>query len=527
MFADIEADFYVLVDGDDTYDAGRRAAHGAACCSTSGLDMVNGTRVTDIEAAYRPGHRLGNQVLTGLVRIIFGNRITDMLSGYRVFSRRFVKSFPALSAGFETETEFTVHALELRMPVGEIVTRYKDRPAGSTSKLRTYSDGMRILRTIVILVKEERPLAVLHRVRGAVLLLVGFGAEHPGRGRTTCRPGWCRGCRRRCWWSGLVLLACAVADLRADPRFRGARPQGDQAAGLSRNPRAAAVRRMMRLLLLAILLPGLGPGGGRPAHRRRTRRRLHRRRRRAAGGGARATRPSAPAAARSGATRHDRGARAARPAQAQAAGLPDALHERHPQPRGGPMAGVHASHMLGLDADVWLDVRAEAAADARRSATRSRWTAWSRRTGAASNRALWTPQHVDPAPPGDRAARAWTASWSTRPSSGSSACTVTGDRSWLHLVRPWYGHTAHMHIHFRCPPDQPECRDKAPPPPGDGCDAALRLVVRPARRAAEAAAGAAPVAAGRVRDHGRAACSRASSAGAGAVEPAVWTARRR
>ncbi len=177
MFADIEADFYVLVDGDDTYDAGA-APRMVEQALQGGLDMVNGTRVTDIEAAYRPGHRLGNQVLTGLVRIIFGNRITDMLSGYRVFSRRFVKSFPALSSGFETETEFTVHALELRMPVGEIVTRYKDRPAGSTSKLRTYSDGIRILRTIVILVKEERPLAFF-TVCAALFALVGLALSVP------------------------------------------------------------------------------------------------------------------------------------------------------------------------------------------------------------------------------------------------------------------------------------------------------------------------------------------------------------
>jgi glycosyltransferase involved in cell wall biosynthesis len=169
MFADIEADFYVLVDGDDTYDA--TAAPGMVQAAIDGgLDMVNGTRVTDIQAAYRPGHRLGNQVLTGLVRVIFGNRITDMLSGYRVFSRRFVKSFPALSSGFETETEFTVHALELRMPVGEVLTRYKDRPEGSVSKLRTYSDGIRILRTIVILVKEERPLAFFSAVAGVFFI---------------------------------------------------------------------------------------------------------------------------------------------------------------------------------------------------------------------------------------------------------------------------------------------------------------------------------------------------------------------
>lgn len=176
MFADIDADLYVLVDGDDTYDAAAAPAM-IGHALDHGLDMVNGTRITQIEAAYRPGHRLGNQVLTGIVRLIFGNRVSDMLSGYRVFSRRFVKSFPALSSGFETETEFTVHALELRMPIGEVNTRYKDRPAGSTSKLRTYSDGLRILRTIVVLVKEERPLAfffalaALFALLGAVLSL--------------------------------------------------------------------------------------------------------------------------------------------------------------------------------------------------------------------------------------------------------------------------------------------------------------------------------------------------------------------
>jgi hypothetical protein len=137
------------------------------------LDMVTGTRVTDIVAAYRPGHRLGNRVLTGAVRLVFGNRISDMLSGYRVFSRRFVKSFPAMAEGFETETEFTVHALELSMPLGEIKTAYRDRPAGSASKLRTYVDGMRILRTIVTLVRNERPLEFFSLV-GLLLLLLGL-----------------------------------------------------------------------------------------------------------------------------------------------------------------------------------------------------------------------------------------------------------------------------------------------------------------------------------------------------------------
>jgi glycosyltransferase involved in cell wall biosynthesis len=170
MFADIEADVYVLVDGDDTYDASTAPAM-VAMLLRDQLDMVNGARVSDIQAAYRPGHRLGNAVLTGLVTRIFGDRVSDMLSGYRVFSRRFVKSFPALSGGFETETEFTVHALELRMPIGEMPTSYKERPAGSESKLRTYSDGFRILRTIVLLVKEERPLPFFAAI-GAVLLLL-------------------------------------------------------------------------------------------------------------------------------------------------------------------------------------------------------------------------------------------------------------------------------------------------------------------------------------------------------------------
>jgi len=169
MFADIEADAYVLVDGDDTYDAAT-APGMVAMLLRDQLDMVNGARVSDIQAAYRRGHRLGNAVLTGLVTRIFGDRVSDMLSGYRVFSRRFVKSFPALSGGFETETEFTIHALELRMPIGEVPTPYKERPAGSVSKLRTYSDGFRILRTIVLLVKEERPLPFFAAIAAALLL---------------------------------------------------------------------------------------------------------------------------------------------------------------------------------------------------------------------------------------------------------------------------------------------------------------------------------------------------------------------
>jgi glycosyltransferase involved in cell wall biosynthesis len=157
MFADIEADIYVLVDGDDTYDAAS-APKMIQALLDGPLDMVNGARVTKIEKAYRPGHRFGNWLLTSMVALIFGNRFHDMLSGYRVMSRRYVKSFPALAAGFETETELTVHALELRMPTAEMATPYKDRPIGSVSKLSTFRDGFRILWTIIVLVKEERPV---------------------------------------------------------------------------------------------------------------------------------------------------------------------------------------------------------------------------------------------------------------------------------------------------------------------------------------------------------------------------------
>ena len=177
MFADVEADIYVLVDGDDTYDA-TAAPTMVRLLVAEQLDMVNGARVADLKAAFRRGHRLGNAMLTGFVRQIFGRQITDMLSGYRVFSRRFVKSFPALAAGFETETEFTIHALELKMPVSEVPVAYKDRSEGSASKLRTYSDGIHILRTIIILIKEERPLQFFS-LWGLVLLLAGFGLGVP------------------------------------------------------------------------------------------------------------------------------------------------------------------------------------------------------------------------------------------------------------------------------------------------------------------------------------------------------------
>jgi hypothetical protein len=177
MFADIEADVFVLVDGDDTYDACAAPAMVEMLLGER-LDMVSSTRVTDAAQAYRPGHRIGNAMLTALVRWFFGNRVTDVLSGYRVFSRRFVKSFPAFAGGFETETEFTVHALELKMPIGELPSAYRMRRSGTTSKLRTWADGLRILRTIVVLVKQERPLQ-LFGIAGCALLLLGFGLGIP------------------------------------------------------------------------------------------------------------------------------------------------------------------------------------------------------------------------------------------------------------------------------------------------------------------------------------------------------------
>jgi glycosyltransferase involved in cell wall biosynthesis len=160
MFADIDADLYVLVDGDDTYDA-PSAPRLVEKLRAEQLDMVTGVRITGSRGAYRPGHVFGNRLLTGLVANLFENRFSDILSGYRVFSRRFVKSFPALVSGFEIETALTVHALELRMPVAEMETPYKVRPEGSASKLRTYHDGFRILWTILRLVLEVRPLALL------------------------------------------------------------------------------------------------------------------------------------------------------------------------------------------------------------------------------------------------------------------------------------------------------------------------------------------------------------------------------
>ncbi|MCH4892251.1 MULTISPECIES: glycosyltransferase family 2 protein [unclassified Sphingomonas] len=157
MFADVDADIYVMADGDATYDSAAAPAMVHRLVDEQ-LDMVVGARISDHADAYRRGHVLGNRMMTGILARLFGRSFTDIFSGYRVFSRRFVKSFPVLSAGFEIETEISVHALELKMPVGEVPTAYFARPEGSQSKLSTYRDGLRILRTITTLYRIERPL---------------------------------------------------------------------------------------------------------------------------------------------------------------------------------------------------------------------------------------------------------------------------------------------------------------------------------------------------------------------------------
>ncbi len=175
MFADIEADIYVLVDGDDTYDAGA-SPRMIARMIEDGADLLTARRIHTDAAAYRPGHVAGNRLLTGLTALLFRVHLTDMLSGYRVFSRRFVKSFPFTAEGFAIETELTVHAVRLMMPMSEMDTRYKERPIGSVSKLNTFRDGFRILGTIFYLTREERPLvffATIAFVFAAVAVIIG------------------------------------------------------------------------------------------------------------------------------------------------------------------------------------------------------------------------------------------------------------------------------------------------------------------------------------------------------------------
>ncbi len=175
MFADIEADVYVMADGDDTYDASA-APTLVKHLIDEGLDIVTGRRVHTQADAYRAGHVLGNKLLTGLTALMFRVKLSDMLSGYRIMSRRFVKSFPFTAEGFGIETEMTVHSVRMLMPMAEIDTHYKERPVGSVSKLNTYRDGFKILFTIAALVREERPLiffGALFVLFAAASLLLG------------------------------------------------------------------------------------------------------------------------------------------------------------------------------------------------------------------------------------------------------------------------------------------------------------------------------------------------------------------
>jgi glycosyltransferase involved in cell wall biosynthesis len=172
MFADVDADVYVMADGDLTYDP-KAAPLMVDMLVAEQFDMVVGTRRHSEKDAYRGGHVVGNKLFTGLLAGLFGRSFSDIFSGYRVFSRRFVKSFPVISSGFEIETEISVHALELKMPVGEVETVYAARPEGSQSKLSTYSDGWRILRTLVTLYRVERP-ALYYGLIGALLLALAI-----------------------------------------------------------------------------------------------------------------------------------------------------------------------------------------------------------------------------------------------------------------------------------------------------------------------------------------------------------------
>jgi len=205
MFADVEADIYVLVDGDGTYDAASAPVMVKRLIEDA-LDMVNGAREEQSELAYRRGHRFGNRLLTGMVAYFFGERLSDVLSGYRVMSRRFVKSFPALSSGFETETELTVHALELGLPIAEVITTYCERPVSSSSKLRTIPDGIRIVRLIMRLVREERPLEFFSVV-AAFLLTAAVALAWPVVGEYL-ETGLVPRLPTAVLSTGLVLLSC-------------------------------------------------------------------------------------------------------------------------------------------------------------------------------------------------------------------------------------------------------------------------------------------------------------------------------
>jgi glycosyltransferase involved in cell wall biosynthesis len=205
MFTDVDADIYVLVDGDATYDA-PSAPRMIEKLVRDRLDMVCAVRVDREDAAYRLGHRAGNRLLTGFVGHVFGQAFSDMLSGYRVFTRRFVKSFPVLSGGFEIETELTVHALELELPVGEMATPYYSRPRGSASKLSTWRDGFRILFTILKIYRSERPLPFFGSI-GVSLAIASLGFAFPIL-MTFIREGMVPRLPTVVLSMGLMLIAC-------------------------------------------------------------------------------------------------------------------------------------------------------------------------------------------------------------------------------------------------------------------------------------------------------------------------------
>ena len=222
MFADVDADIYVMADGDATYDAASAPAMVARLLDEQ-LDMVVGTRVHRETDAYRRGHVLGNRLMTGILARLFGRSFTDIFSGYRVFSRRFVKSYPALSTGFEIETDISVHALELRMPVAEIETPYAARPVGSASKLSTYRDGWRILQTILTLYRIERPILFFGMI-GFVLAGVAVALGIP-LALTYARTGLVPRFPTAIAATGLVILAAlnVFAGLILDTVVRGRR----------------------------------------------------------------------------------------------------------------------------------------------------------------------------------------------------------------------------------------------------------------------------------------------------------------
>jgi glycosyltransferase involved in cell wall biosynthesis len=222
MFADIDADVYVMADGDLTYDPAA-APQMVEMVLAEQLDMVVGTRRHEQKDAYRGGHVIGNRVFTGLLSGLFGRSFSDIFSGYRVFSRRFVKSFPVLSEGFEIETEMSVHALELRMPVGEVETTYGARPEGSHSKLSTYGDGWRILKTIATLYRIERPVLFYGGI-GAVLVIAALLLAIP-LVRTYLQTGLVPRFPTAILVTGMVIVAvlCFFAGLILDTVTRGRR----------------------------------------------------------------------------------------------------------------------------------------------------------------------------------------------------------------------------------------------------------------------------------------------------------------